>query len=503
MNIMNNIQVYIDNFANSIGYFKPELAILATFIVAILLDLIFKNIRNIAAYTALVGFVITAIFLAQLSGVQAIIFNGLMVVDPFSTFFKFIVLIATFLTVIMSFSYKELYDDHRKVGEYFSIIAGMTFGMFLLCSATNLISIYLAIETMSLSSYILAGYTKEIKQASEASLKYVIYGAFSSGVMIYGMSILFGATGSLDVNTINQQLLSGNVNLVPVIVSGLMILVGLGYKISAVPFHYWTPDVYEGSPITITGFLSVASKAAGFAIFIRFFKDAYLFTAVDGGNIWQSLPDFNWKIVVAILSVASMVIGNFVAIWQDNIKRMLAYSSIAHAGYLLMGVTVMTNAGITAVMIYFVMYLIMNLGAFYVAQLIENEIHSNDINDYNGLGSRAPGLAVLMAIFLVSLTGIPPTAGFIGKFYIFSAVINAGMVWLAVVGILNSVVSLFYYAKVMRNMFIRSNENTTSKLHFHPATQVLAYTLGALTILFGLYFTPVLAWAENSVRMFF
>lgn len=500
---MNNIQIYIDNFAQSIPYFKPELAILATFIVAILLDLIFKNEKNIAGYTSIVGLIITGVFLAQLSGQSASLFNGLIVVDPFSTFFKFIVLIATLLIVIMSFSYKELYEDHRKVGEYYSIITGMTFGMFLLCSATNLISIYLAIETMSLSSYILAGYTKEIKRASEASLKYVVYGAFSSGVMIYGMSILFGATGSLDVNTINQQILSGSVELIPIIISGLMILVGFGYKISAVPFHYWTPDVYEGAPITITSFLSVASKAAGFAVFIRFFKDAYLYSSIDGGNIWQSLPDFDWKIVVAILSVASMVIGNFVAIWQDNIKRMLAYSSIAHAGYMLMGVTVMTSAGIAAVMIYFVMYLIMNLGAFYIAQLIENEIHSDNINDYNGLGSRAPALAVLMAIFLISLTGIPPTAGFIGKLYIFSAVIEADMIWLAVVGILNSVISLFYYAKVMRNMFIRSNESSTSKLHFHPATQVLAYALGALTIIFGLYFTPVLAWAKNSIQMFF
>ncbi|MCE5304507.1 MAG: NADH-quinone oxidoreductase subunit N [Chloroherpetonaceae bacterium] len=500
---MNNYQVFIDNFVGSLGFFKPEIAIIATFISAILLDLMFKNIKNIAGYVSIVGFIITGVFLAQLSGQSASLFNGLIVVDPFSTFFKFIVLITSLLTVIMSFSYKELYEDNRKVGEYYSIIAGMTFGMFLLCSATNLISIYLAIETMSLSSYVLAGYTKEIKNASEASLKYVIYGAFSSGIMIYGMSILFGATGSMDVNTINKAILSGNVNLIPIIISGLMILVGFGYKISAVPFHYWTPDVYEGSPITITAFLSVASKAAGFAVFIRFFKDAYMYSSIDGGNIWQSLPGFDWKLVVAILSVASMTLGNFVALWQDNIKRMLAYSSIAHAGYLLMGVTVMTNAGIGSVMIYFVMYLIMNLGAFYVAQLIENEIHSDNINDYNGLGSRAPGLSVLMAIFMISLIGIPATAGFIGKLYIFTAVIEAGAIWLAVVGILNSVVSAFFYLKVVRNMFIRENATNKSKLRFHPATQVIAYALGALTIIFGLYFTPVLAWAQNSIQMFF
>jgi NADH-quinone oxidoreductase subunit N len=495
-------QSFIDNLMASIGFFSPEIAIVITFILAILADLLFKKSKNIAAYISIVGLVITGFLLGTLTGVSRSLFEGLIVVDPFSTFFKFLTLITTIIIVIMSLSYKELYKDDRKVGEYYAMLVGMTFGMFLLSSATNLITIYLAVEILSLSSYVLAGYTKEIRKASEASLKYVIYGSLSSGLMVYGMSLLYGATMTLDVSGINTAILSGNIDLFPVIVAGLLVLVGLGYKISAVPFHYWTPDVYEGAPVTITSFLSVASKAAGFAVFIRFFKDLYFAPGMSDADVWSTISFFNWQTVIIVISILTMTLGNFVALWQEDVKRLLAYSSIAHAGYLLMGVAVMSSAGITAILVYFFFYMLMNLGAFYIAQLVDNEIGSFSLNDYKGLGYRSPILAVLMTVFLISLTGLPPTAGFIGKFYIFAAVLDKGLIWFAVIGVINSVVSLFFYAKIFRNMFLRTPEADANKFGATPANLVLAVVLAFFTVLFGLYFTPIVNWAQSSVTMF-
>jgi NADH-quinone oxidoreductase subunit N len=493
--------VFLNNLNASIGLFTPEITLVATFLFAIIFDLIFKNIKNISAYISIIGLVITGFLLAFNGNVSQSIFNGLLVVDPYSNFFKYITLITTIIISLMSFSYKDLYSNGRKVGEYYSMLVGMTFGMFILSSAINLISIYLAVEILSLSSYVLAGYTKDSLKSNEASLKYVIYGSLSSGIMIYGMSILFGITKSLDVSAINALLATGTIDFFPIIVASLMILAGFGYKISAVPFHYWTPDVYEGAPITITSFLSVASKAAGFAVFVRFFKDVFFVAIPDNPEIWASFEFANWQTILAILSVLTMTLGNFVALLQENVKRLLAYSSIAHAGYLLMGATVMTDAGITAILLYFVFYLIMNLGAFFIAQLILNETGSENLEDYYGLGSRSPVLAVLMTIFLASLTGLPPTAGFIGKLYIFGAVLDKGLIWLAVVGVLNSVVSLFYYWKIARNMFLRQGTKT-DKFSESPYNLSIAYVLAILTIFFGLFFSPVFEFAKHSVTMF-
>jgi NADH-quinone oxidoreductase subunit N len=280
----------------------------------------------------------------------------------------------------------------------------MTLGMFLLSSSSNLIMMYLSIEIMSLSSYVLAGYTKEIKRASEASLKYVIYGAVSSGIMIYGISIIFGLTGSLNLYEINTFLANNDVNLWALLIPTLMIIAGIGYKISAVPFHFWTPDVYEGAPVTITALLSVASKAAGFAMLIRFVKIGFIDSAA-GGEYWTTLH-LDWQHIIALLSVLTMTLGNLVALWQTNVKRLLAYSSIAHAGYMLMGLVVMNDAGVAAILIYFFMYLFMNLGAFYFVLLIANKTGSENIEDYQGLGYKAPRISVCMVIFLISLTGL-------------------------------------------------------------------------------------------------
>lgn len=507
---------FLENLASSLASFMPETALLITFVVAILADLIFKKSKSIAGIISLLGFIIAGVFLVtnefNMVLAEAItasnfngesIFSGTFVVDPFSIGFKMVILLSSFIVILMSLFSKELYSDDRSLGEYYNLITGMTFGMFLLAGSNNLIMIYLAIETMSLASYVLAGYTKEIKRASEASLKYVIFGALSSGIMIYGISLLFGLTGSFNLLEINQYIVLNGVSDTALIISVLMILAGFGYKISAVPFHFWAPDVYEGAPVTITAYLSVASKAAGFAVLIRFIKAGFIDPMFVNEPMWEVFPvDLQMQDVIVALSIATMTLGNLVAVWQTNVKRMLAYSSIAHAGYLLMGVAVMSDAGVAAILIYFFAYMLMNLGAFYVVLLIANKTGSEELEDYTGLGYKAPFLGVGMTIFMISLTGLPPTVGFIGKLYLFMSVIEGGFIWLAVIGVLNSVVSLFYYVKVIRNMWVRGVDDDAEKFDYSAASKFVMYLLAFPTLLFGLYYTPLQSWAVNSVKIF-
>jgi NADH-quinone oxidoreductase subunit N len=308
----------------------------------------------------------------------------------------------------------------------------------------------------------------------------------------------------MNYSGINRALTLSAPNYYALLIATIFIVVGFGYKISAVPFHFWTPDVYEGAPITITAFLSVASKAAGFAMMMRFFKVIFIDTTILAlpSGVWISLYHFEWNKLLVILSVLTMTLGNLVAVWQDNLKRLLAYSSIAHAGYMLMGVVLLSDKGVAAVLIYFVMYLFMNLGAFYVVMLVANKTGSEDISAFRGLGYRSPIISVAMAIFLVSLTGLPPTAGFIGKFYLFSAVLDARWIWLAVVGAVNSVISLYYYARVLRYMFLRDAKDNLENLHILRIEALILLVLAIPTLIFGLYFAPIVDLANASVQMF-
>ncbi len=394
------------------------------------------------------------------------------------------------------------------MGEYYFLLVALTLGMMLMAGATNLLMIYLAVELSSLTSYVLSGYTKESPDSSEASLKYLIFGALSSGLMLYGMSILYGLTDTLSIYALNRELpailAAGGSGSYAALIAGVLILAGFGYKISAVPFHFWAPDVYEGAPITITAFLAVASKAAGFALLMRFFKVTFIDTTAAAlpPGAWATLQGVEWTTILAALSVLTMTVGNLIAIWQNNLKRLLAYSSIAHAGYMLMGVVVLNNEGLSAVMLYFVVYLFMNLGAFLCVMLIADKTGSEDIEEYKGLGSRTPFLAVAFTIFLVSLTGIPPTAGFIGKLYLFAALINHGWVWLAIVGAINSVIALYYYLRIVRNMFLRPGDEAQPAIAFGSLQIATVLVLLVPTLLFGLYFSPIARLAQASVQIF-
>jgi NADH-quinone oxidoreductase subunit N len=493
-----------EQILQNLHYFKPETTLAVTFCAALIFDLFFRKKTRWVSLVAIAGLVVTAIFLFDEVGVSESIFSNMFAVDSFSLFFKFVILLTTALILIFSLNSDELNLGPRRLGEYYALLMSLTLGMFLMSGATNLLMMYLSLELTSISSYILAGYTKDAPDSSEASLKYVIYGALSSGLMLYGISILYGLTGAVDIYGINHALMGGGVSSVALLIAGILTLAGFGYKISSAPFHFWTPDVYEGAPVTITAFLSVASKAAGFAMMIRFFKVTFFDPTVSGltAGYWASLQGFDWNILLAIISVATMTLGNLVAIWQNNLKRLLAYSSIAHAGYILMGVVVLSNEGVSAVLVYFVAYLFMNLGAFYTVMIIANKTGSEDIEAYRGLGYRSPFVAACFTIFLFSLTGIPPTVGFIGKLYLFAALINAKWIWLAIVGVLNSVVSLYYYVRIVRNMYLRDPEGEASPISFSPQYVIIMLVLVVPNLVLGLYFGPLVNLAQASVGMF-
>lgn len=490
---------------NNLNLILPELVLTATALLIIVAHLLRRTDGAIDYYIALAGLVGTVYALTGNTGQNISAFDGMLSIDPFSLFFKIVIILSTIVVVIMSRYSDEVKSEPHLSGEYFFLILSMAIGMMFMVGASNLLMMYLTLEMTSLTSYVASGFTRRANDSSEASLKYLLYGAFSSGVMLYGMSILYGLTGTLNISGINQVLMQGSVNSLALVVSSLFIMVGFGYKISAVPFHYWTPDVYEGAPVTITAFLSVASKAAGFAMMMRAIKVMFIDSSVSSlpAGAWAFVEGIPLQEVLIILSIATMTLGNLVALWQDNVKRMLAYSSIAQAGYMLLGVLVLGNDGTAAVMVYFVVYLFMNLGAFYVVMLIANKTGSEHIDDYKGLGKKAPLLTVAMAVFLVSLTGLPPTAGFIGKWMIFLSLINAKMIVVAVIGVLNSVVSLYYYVRVIRNLFLRDEEKATEGVFAFPlAQQVLLFSLLIPTLYFGIFFNDLVEFAQYSVAMF-
>ena len=494
----------VEHILSSTKLFYPELTLAAAFCAVIIVDLLARGNRIAPALAAMAGTLLAAWFV--LGGGQGAdsVYSGMVAVDAFSRFFKLVILLAAFIVQLFSLQSSELKNRSMGNGEYFALLTAMTLGMTLMAGASHLLMMYLALELTGLSSYLLTGYTREAEDSAEASLKYVIYGAVASGMMLYGISIVYGLAGSLDIYAINGALASGGVSLPALVIAGVLITVGFGYKISAVPFHFWTPDVYEGAPVTITALLSVASKAAGFAMMIRFFKvtfvDVVMGSASPSG--WAILNGFEWNHLLAVMAVLTMTVGNLVALWQNNLKRLLAYSSIAHAGYMLLGVAALNTEGISAVMIYFAVYLFMNLGAFYIVMLVANKTGSEDIDAYTGLGQKSPFIAVAMTVFLLSLTGIPPTAGFIGKLYIFSALIGAKLIWLVVIGALNSVVSLYYYVRVLRSMFLRDAAAGSPPMKFSPAEVALVLALLIPTLALGLYFGPLVEYAQASVSMF-
>lgn len=492
----------VEHIIESISHLYPEIAITLTLCVALIADLVLKKESHAVGWIVLGGLVLTGMLVIFQNGREVSIFSDMLAVDPFAVFFKVMLLIASVFVVLFSMQSRELSEYVNRIGEYYMLILGMVLGMFLMVGATNVLLMYLAFELTSICSYVLAGFTRRSLKSAEASMKYIVYGAVSSGIMLYGISLLVGITGAVSLYGINEALAAGVDQPLVLLMAGLMIIVGLGFKIAIVPFHFWAPDVYEGAPITITAYLAVASKIAAFAMTVRFFKVAFLDNGIEVAGALPMVDAFNWSVILAVMAALAMIVGNLVALWQQNIKRLLAYSSIAHAGYILMGLVVLTDEGVSAIMIYVFIYLFMNMGAFYVAMLVSNKLGTEQIEDYKGLGRRAPLECVAMTVFLIALTGLPPTAGFIAKLFIFGAAINAGWLWLVLIAGVMTIVSLFYYIRVVRNMFLFEPQEDDGLLNFGLKSKIILMTMLVPTLIFGVYFTPVLEFARNSIKIF-
>lgn len=487
----------------SLSFYYPELILIGVILVAIIYDLtIHQSKSGNVGWVLVTGLIAVAVAIYFQEQRVTTLFTNSIVLDPFASFFKLIIILATIFVSIVSLQSGEL-KEYRK-GEYFTLLGIIVFGLFLMVSTVDLIMVYLSIEIVSIMSFVLAGYLKQNTRSNEAGLKYVVYGAFSSGIMLFGLSYIYGLTGSTNYFLIQQAIATMDASAnTALIMAMIMVLAGFGYKISAVPFHSWTPDVYEGAPTTITAFLSIAPKAGAFAMMIRFFNQVLADGGAMGGLDASSVTSLPWANIMSLLAVITMTLGNVVAIQQNNIKRMLAYSSIAHAGYMLLAMPVMSGDSIFAIMIYLVMYLFMNLGAFFVVITVKNKTGGETFDDYKGLGWEMPLIGVAMTIFMVSLTGLPPSAGFVGKFYIFASLIKGGnqFYWLVVAGGINSVVSLYYYFRVVKVMFLQGERKDTI---LQPPTVMAGMLLATAipTVILGIYWTPVADWIQNSLTFF-
>jgi NADH-quinone oxidoreductase subunit N len=469
----------------------------------------------VAISVAALGYsaIASATFLMSNVGSQNL-FHGLMAFDDFAHTFRIlfafvsatIILIATpaMLSGAAAGS-PPARAARQNPAEMFTLLLTVTLGLNMMAASRHLLMIYLSLEIVSVISFVLAGFKIGDRKSSEGALKYVIYGGVASGVMLYGMSWIYGLTGSLNLGDIFSAISaqSAAAGKVPeaVFIGVICMLAGFGYKISMAPFHMWTPDVYEGAPTPVTAFLSVGPKAAGLAVLVRFFADALGAHSTDLAAGVQNAP---WPIIAGCFAMATMTVGNLTALNQDNVKRMLAYSSIAHAGYMLLGFAVFSEAGTTAIVFYIVSYCFMNLGAFLVVMAIA-EANGGDesVAAFRGLGRRAAVTAAIMTVFLISLSGIPPMAGFVGKFYIFAALITSGGTWnwvLAVVGVLNSIVSLFYYARIIRSMYLEDADGA-DRLDVRRIFGATSVALAVPTLVIGVYWGPVYDFVARSLAM--
>lgn len=421
----------------------PEIIVFAGASLLILLDLLlYKNQKQVIGYLSLLVIIVAGIGTWLIAGNSVAIFDRMFVVDSYSTFFKMVFYLSTFLAVLLSVNYLKV--EAIESGEYYILMLFALGGMMVMASGTDLLSIYVGLELMALSVYILTGFIQNSIRSNEAAMKYVILGAFSSGILLYGISLLYGITGTTQLSDI-AAVLSQQGGADPGLVLALIfITAGFGFKVAAVPFHMWAPDAYEGAPTSITAFMSVGPKAASFAVLLRVFL-----TALGPVSV-------SWVNIVAGLAVVTMATGSILALSQTNIKRMLAYSSIAHAGYVILGLVAGGPDGIASVMLYMLIYTFMNMGIFGIIILMrKGAIKGENLEDFTGLAKSNKLVAFLMLIFLFSLAGIPPTAGFVGKFYVFMALIKSGYVTLAVIGVIFSAISAYFYIRIVMMIYMK------------------------------------------------
>jgi NADH-quinone oxidoreductase subunit N len=468
-------------------YLLPELVLTGGALLVLIADVLLpRRSGHALAWITLLVLAATLASLGTFSGTHEVA-HGLIAVDEFALFFKVVFLVSAAVTVLMSVRYLEI--EGASPGEYYFLILCATLGMMILAGGIDLITIFIGLETMAVSFYILVGFIKPNQKSNEAAVKYFLLGAFSLGILLYGMSLLYGLSGTTNLRVMAPVFFGPETRHDPRLILAVMLVVaGVGFKIAAVPFHMWAPDVYEGAPTPVTAFLSVGSKAASFAMILRIFL--------------EGLPAMvhDWQILFEALAIVTMTVGNLAALTQTNLKRMLAYSSIAHAGYILIGLVAGTPRGVSAMLIYLFIYTFMQLGAFTVIVLMRRrDVVGDELKDFSGLHFRHPYAAFAMLLFMLSLGGIPPTAGFMGKFWLFSAAIDAHYYWLAVIGVLNSAVSLYYYIRLVVFMYLKKDA-TGSEPSTTPALTVALAIAVVATIYIGIYPRVLFEIAEASAR---
>jgi len=461
--------------------------------VLLLVDLFIKN-KGITALLAAVGLALSLGFTLSQIGATNVIFdkNNMVVLDGFSTFVDALLLVSGLFGIALAYDYLKRMGIER--GEYYSLLLFSITGMLLMAQASDLIIVFLALEMLSIPLYVLAAFDRPKVNSEEAGLKYFLLGAFSTGFIVYGIALVFGATNTTSLNEIVKAASNETTNLLLLTIGSALILVALSFKIAAVPFHMWTPDVYQGAPSAVTAFMAAGAKIAGFAALLRVFALAFPALTSDLTPI------------LVVLSALTMIVGNLIAITQTNIKRLLAYSSIAHAGYILMafvpyGQPKVVPISIAAGLFYLVAYSLTNFGAWAVVIALEKtEGKGLEISDYAGLGRKYPALAAAMTIFMLSLTGIPPTLGFVGKFYLFRAVLNGQFYLLAVIGMLTTLISAYYYLRVVVTMYMREGDPETAS---EPWLNLTWAVSAVLTVLVSLVPGPLFDWASQAVLRLF
>lgn len=489
----------------SLQRFLPEIALTGALLLVVIVDCLEAAWKNAAMRVlTLAGLAGSLALCLGLRGVSGEIWSGMLVVDPLGLFFKAL-LIAASLLVALAFTFRNSRElAGQGQGEFYALLLAVTLSNLLMAAANDLTMLYLALEMVSITSYVMVAYMKGDRMSNEASLKYILFGAASTGAMLYGLSLLYGVTGTTSLPGIRDFLAGGMTDgtRMAMYLIALLVFAGFGFKTAAVPFHFWCPDVYQGAPTPVTAFLSVAPKAAGFAILTRFF---FTGLATSGSGPWDLAGSIDWPLVLMLVAALTMTVGNVAALTQTNLKRLLAYSSIAHAGYVMMGVVALSANGARGMMVYLLAYLVMNLGAFLVVTLVHQQDGTFDLRDYPGLYRRAPLLTLAMAVFLLSLMGIPPLVGFMGKLYVFAAVIEKGSAayaWLAVVGAVNAAIAAYYYARILKTMIIDPGNEEKPVFQLATADQAWVALLALANVLPLLFWSRIDGWARAALTMY-
>lgn len=467
----------------------PEIVLLVGALIILSIELFARSQRAAMLGVGILTLVIAGGFAAKNFGSSFILFQGMITLNDYSTFFDLLYMAAGIVTMVISFNYLERKGGKTR-GEYFALILFATMGMMLMTRGNDLVIIFLGLELLSLSLYVLVGFLRHDIFSNESAIKYLLLGAFATGFFLFGAVLVYGTTGTTNFQHIALAITNNEILSDTLLSLGIgLLLVGFAFKVALVPFHMWSPDVYQGAPTSVTAFLCTAPKAAGFGALLKVFLVAFPALHAD----WQ---DLLWA-----LALLTMIVGNISALVQTNVKRMLAFSSVTHAGYLCIGILVLNEMGVSAILFYLLVYSVMNLGAFGIISLLEKEEKGVTFNDYDGLASRHPWLSASLAIFMLSLAGFPPTAGFVAKYTLFSSAISEGYIWLVIIAILNTLVSVYYYIRLIVNMYMKTSEETLVPF-LHPLLSVVIFILAISIMFFGILPGWLIDTATQAARIY-